>query len=123
MSGGHGSAHSADRYIVLPNSPEVLLISDPDTDKSTASMNVSVSSFSGPDGLECRAHYLASHKNTDVENADLEKEESYLDPAWPHPHIGYELLLRTPVSDESGWRVDKRCGWRVDKRCDCGRNR
>lgn len=46
------------RRIVLPNSLEVLLISDPDTDKSAASMDVSVGSFAEPDGLEGLAHYL-----------------------------------------------------------------
>ncbi|WOK97143.1 insulin-degrading enzyme-like 1, peroxisomal isoform X2 [Canna indica] len=46
------------RRIVLPNSLEVLLISDPETDKSAASMNVSVGSFSDPDGLEGLAHFL-----------------------------------------------------------------
>ncbi|PRQ44705.1 putative insulysin [Rosa chinensis] len=57
------------RRIVLPNSLQVLLISDPDTDKATAlssqtcfscaaSMDVSVGSFSDPDGLEGLAHFL-----------------------------------------------------------------
>ncbi|KAJ7976778.1 insulin-degrading enzyme-like 1, peroxisomal [Quillaja saponaria] len=46
------------RRIVLRNSLEVLLISDPDTDKCAASMNVAVGSFSDPDGLEGLAHFL-----------------------------------------------------------------
>ncbi|KAG7561204.1 Metalloenzyme LuxS/M16 peptidase-like [Arabidopsis thaliana x Arabidopsis arenosa] len=46
------------RRIVLKNSLEVLLISDPDTDKCAASMNVSVGSFSDPEGLEGLAHFL-----------------------------------------------------------------
>ncbi|XP_008222126.1 PREDICTED: insulin-degrading enzyme-like 1, peroxisomal [Prunus mume] len=46
------------RRIVLPNSLEVLLISDPDTDKCAASMDVSVGAFSNPDGLEGLAHFL-----------------------------------------------------------------
>ncbi|KAK8953721.1 Zinc-metallopeptidase, peroxisomal [Platanthera guangdongensis] len=46
------------RRIVLPNSLEALLISDPDTEKSAASMDVSVGSFAEPDGLEGLAHYL-----------------------------------------------------------------
>ncbi|XP_020678090.1 insulin-degrading enzyme-like 1, peroxisomal [Dendrobium catenatum] len=46
------------RRIILPNSLEALLISDPDTDKSAVSMNVSVGSFSDPVGLEGLAHYL-----------------------------------------------------------------
>ncbi|XP_057438666.1 insulin-degrading enzyme-like 1, peroxisomal [Lotus japonicus] len=46
------------RRIVLPNSLQVLLISDPDTDKCAASMNVGVGSFSDPAGLEGLAHFL-----------------------------------------------------------------
>ncbi|KAI8562238.1 hypothetical protein RHMOL_Rhmol03G0019100 [Rhododendron molle] len=46
------------RRIVLKNSLEVLLISDPETDKCAASMNVRVGSFSEPDGLEGLAHFL-----------------------------------------------------------------
>ncbi|XP_034223238.1 insulin-degrading enzyme-like 1, peroxisomal isoform X1 [Prunus dulcis] len=46
------------RRIVLPNSLEVLLISDPDTDKCAASMDVSVGAFSDPDDLEGLAHFL-----------------------------------------------------------------
>ncbi|XP_074569326.1 insulin-degrading enzyme-like 1, peroxisomal isoform X2 [Curcuma longa] len=46
------------RRIVLPNSLEALIISDPETDKAAASMNVSVGSFSDPDGLEGLAHFL-----------------------------------------------------------------
>ncbi|XP_059462216.1 insulin-degrading enzyme-like 1, peroxisomal [Corylus avellana] len=46
------------RRIVLKNSLEVLLISDPDTDKCAASMDVGVGSFSDPKGLEGLAHFL-----------------------------------------------------------------
>ncbi|KAF5193472.1 Insulin-degrading enzyme-like [Thalictrum thalictroides] len=46
------------RRIVLPNALQVLLISDPETDKAAASMNVSVGSFSDPEGLEGLAHFL-----------------------------------------------------------------
>ncbi|XP_059646301.1 insulin-degrading enzyme-like 1, peroxisomal [Cornus florida] len=46
------------RRIVLKNSLEVLLISDPDTDKSAAAMDVGVGSFSDPEGLEGLAHFL-----------------------------------------------------------------
>ncbi|PKI40059.1 hypothetical protein CRG98_039512 [Punica granatum] len=46
------------RRVVLKNSLEVLLISDPDTDKCAASMAVSVGSFSDPEGLEGLAHFL-----------------------------------------------------------------
>ncbi|VVB06044.1 unnamed protein product [Arabis nemorensis] len=46
------------RRIVLKNALEVLLISDPETDKCAASMNVSIGSFSNPEGLEGLAHFL-----------------------------------------------------------------
>uniref|UniRef100_A0A5B7AKQ5 Putative Insulinase (Peptidase family M16) family protein isoform 1 n=1 Tax=Davidia involucrata TaxID=16924 RepID=A0A5B7AKQ5_DAVIN len=46
------------RRIVLQNSLQVLVISDPDTDKCAASMNACVGSFSDPDGLEGLAHFL-----------------------------------------------------------------
>ncbi|KAJ4782768.1 Insulinase (Peptidase family M16) family protein [Rhynchospora pubera] len=46
------------RRIVLPNSLEVCLISDPDTDKAAASMNVDVGYFCDPEGLEGLAHFL-----------------------------------------------------------------
>ncbi|KAM1866266.1 hypothetical protein ACFX13_009135 [Malus domestica] len=46
------------RRIVLANSLEILLISDPDTDKCAASMDVNVGAFSDPDGLEGLAHFL-----------------------------------------------------------------
>ncbi|XP_062187589.1 insulin-degrading enzyme-like 1, peroxisomal isoform X2 [Phragmites australis] len=46
------------RRVVLPNSLECLLVSDADTDKAAASMNVSVGYFCDPDGLEGLAHFL-----------------------------------------------------------------
>ncbi|KAM7272144.1 hypothetical protein ACFE04_031358 [Oxalis oulophora] len=46
------------RRITLNNSLQVLLISDPDTDKCAASMNVSVGSYCDPVGLEGLAHFL-----------------------------------------------------------------
>ncbi|CAF2148899.1 unnamed protein product [Brassica napus] len=50
------------RKIVLKNSLQVLLISDPDTDKKkcAASMSVSIRSFSDPQGLEGLAHLPAT---------------------------------------------------------------
>ncbi|CAM8944316.1 unnamed protein product [Rhodiola kirilowii] len=46
------------RRIVLKNMLEVLLVSDPETDKAAASMNVGVGYFCDPDGLEGLAHFL-----------------------------------------------------------------
>ncbi|GLT96021.1 hypothetical protein SLE2022_136700 [Rubroshorea leprosula] len=46
------------RRIVLKNSLQVLLISDRETDKCAAAMNVGVGSFSNPDGLEGLATLL-----------------------------------------------------------------
>ncbi|CAF2039783.1 unnamed protein product [Brassica rapa] len=48
------------RKIVLKNSLQVLLISDPDTNKCAASMSVSIRSFSDPQGLEGLAHLPAT---------------------------------------------------------------
>ncbi|KAK2369342.1 Insulinase (Peptidase family M16) family protein [Trifolium repens] len=42
----------------LHNSLQVLLISDPDTDKCATSMSVGVSYFSDPAGLEGLTHFL-----------------------------------------------------------------
>jgi len=46
------------RRVVLPNALEILLISDPNTDKAAACMEVEVGSFSDPEGLEGLAHFL-----------------------------------------------------------------
>ncbi|KAK9290743.1 hypothetical protein L1049_008919 [Liquidambar formosana] len=46
------------RRIVLRNSLEVLLISDPDTDKAAAAMNVGVGSVNDPEGLQGLAQLL-----------------------------------------------------------------
>ncbi|KAL3819799.1 hypothetical protein ACJIZ3_005704 [Penstemon smallii] len=46
------------RRIVLQNNLQVLLISDSETDKCAASMDVRVGSFSDPEGLEGLAHFL-----------------------------------------------------------------
>lgn len=46
------------RRIVLSNDLQALLISDPDTDKAAASLDVYAGYFSDPDGLEGLAHFL-----------------------------------------------------------------
>ncbi|EMS49095.1 Zinc-metallopeptidase, peroxisomal [Triticum urartu] len=46
------------RRLLLPNALECLLISDADTDKAAACMEVGVGSFSDPEGLEGLAHFL-----------------------------------------------------------------
>ncbi|PSS15673.1 Insulin-degrading enzyme-like 1, peroxisomal [Actinidia chinensis var. chinensis] len=46
------------RRIVLHNSLQALLISDPETDKCAACMEVGIGSFSDPEGLEGLAHFL-----------------------------------------------------------------
>ncbi|EEE67441.1 insulin-degrading enzyme-like 1, peroxisomal [Oryza sativa Japonica Group] len=46
------------RRVVLPNALECLLVSDPDTDKAAASMNVSVGYFCDPERLPGLAHFL-----------------------------------------------------------------
>ncbi|KAG6546103.1 hypothetical protein Mapa_012509 [Marchantia paleacea] len=46
------------RRVLLPNAMQVLLISDPDSDKAAASMDVHVGSFCDPDELPGLAHFL-----------------------------------------------------------------
>ncbi|KAJ3696077.1 hypothetical protein LUZ60_001454 [Juncus effusus] len=46
------------RRITLPNSLEVMLISDSDIDKAAAVMEISVGAFSDPDGINGLAHFL-----------------------------------------------------------------
>uniref|UniRef100_A0A0D6QRY2 Insulin-degrading enzyme-like 1, peroxisomal n=1 Tax=Araucaria cunninghamii TaxID=56994 RepID=A0A0D6QRY2_ARACU len=46
------------KRLLLRNSLKVLLISDPDTDKAAAAMDVSIGAFSDPKGLEGLAHFL-----------------------------------------------------------------
>ena len=50
--------HRQYEYFVLPNDMKVLLISDPDTDKAAASMDVNVGSSSDPRGRQGLAHFL-----------------------------------------------------------------
>uniref|UniRef100_A0A1J3HPE4 Serine/threonine protein phosphatase 2A regulatory subunit n=2 Tax=Noccaea caerulescens TaxID=107243 RepID=A0A1J3HPE4_NOCCA len=50
----------------------------------------------------------ASHENTGQEPADPEEEEPYLEPAWPHLQLVYELLLRYIVSTDTDTKVAKR---------------
>lgn len=45
-------------YFVLPNQLRVLLISDPDTDKAAASLDVNIGSASDPEDRQGLAHYL-----------------------------------------------------------------
>jgi len=46
------------RIVTLPNQLEVLLISDPSTDKAAVSMNVDIGSAANPKGREGLAHFL-----------------------------------------------------------------
>ena len=45
-------------YFVLPNALRVLVISDPETDKAGAALNVGVGSLHDPVGREGLAHFL-----------------------------------------------------------------
>ncbi|KAF7145253.1 hypothetical protein RHSIM_Rhsim04G0142000 [Rhododendron simsii] len=51
----------------------------------------------------------ASRENTGSQNMDPEEEEPYMDPAWPHLQLVYELLLRYVVSSDTDTKVAKRC--------------
>jgi insulysin len=46
------------RALTLPNALKVLLVSDPETDKAAAAMDVSVGHFSDPDEIPGLAHFL-----------------------------------------------------------------
>ncbi|CAL9772903.1 unnamed protein product [Musa acuminata subsp. burmannicoides] len=50
----------------------------------------------------------ASHENTGSEVTDPEEEDPYLDPAWPHLQLVYELLLRYVISSDTDTKVAKR---------------
>ena len=61
LSNGIEKSDNDDRTyhrIVLKNKLEVLLISDPDTDKSAAALDVHVGHFSDPDDFPGLAHFL-----------------------------------------------------------------
>jgi len=46
------------KHVTLANALQVLLISDPETDKAAAAMDVKVGSLSDPDAIEGLAHFL-----------------------------------------------------------------
>ncbi|WOK97130.1 hypothetical protein Cni_G05838 [Canna indica] len=50
----------------------------------------------------------AAHESTGSEAADPEEDEPYLDPAWPHLQLVYELLLRYVISSDTDTKVAKR---------------
>ncbi|KAF8095985.1 hypothetical protein N665_0319s0005 [Sinapis alba] len=50
----------------------------------------------------------ASHENTGQEPADPEEDEPYLEPAWPHLQLVYELLIRYVVPSDTDTKVAKR---------------
>ncbi|PSS23691.1 Serine/threonine protein like [Actinidia chinensis var. chinensis] len=50
----------------------------------------------------------ASHENTGSESLDPDEDEPYLEPAWPHLQLVYELLLRYVVSSDTDTKVAKR---------------
>jgi predicted Zn-dependent peptidase len=56
-SQGPADAARVHRLIILENGMEVLLISDPKTDKASASMDVKVGHLSDPEDLQGLAHF------------------------------------------------------------------
>lgn len=50
----------------------------------------------------------ASHENTASESGDPDEDDVYLDPAWLHLQLVYELLLRYVVSSDTDTKVAKR---------------
>ncbi|GJU71819.1 serine/threonine protein phosphatase 2A 57 kDa regulatory subunit B' beta isoform-like protein [Tanacetum coccineum] len=49
-----------------------------------------------------------AHENTGTESLDPEEDDMYLDPAWPHLQLVYELLLRYVVSTDTDTKIAKR---------------
>ncbi|KAL7148225.1 hypothetical protein ABFS83_06G164000 [Erythranthe nasuta] len=50
----------------------------------------------------------APHENTGSEAGDPEEDEMFMDPAWPHLQLVYELLLRYIVSSDTDTKIAKR---------------
>ncbi|XP_051121636.1 serine/threonine protein phosphatase 2A 57 kDa regulatory subunit B' beta isoform-like [Andrographis paniculata] len=50
----------------------------------------------------------AAHETTGAAGGDPEEEEIYMEPAWPHLQIVYELLLRYIVSSDTDIKIAKR---------------
>ncbi|MCL7024228.1 hypothetical protein MKW94_010082 [Papaver nudicaule] len=50
----------------------------------------------------------ASHENTGSDTNDPDEDEPYLEPAWLHLQIVYELLLRYIVSSDTDTKIAKR---------------
>ncbi|XP_031488220.1 serine/threonine protein phosphatase 2A 57 kDa regulatory subunit B' beta isoform-like [Nymphaea colorata] len=50
----------------------------------------------------------ASYENTGSDTADPEEEDTFLEPAWPHLQIVYDLLLRYVVSSDTDTKIAKR---------------
>ncbi|XP_043704581.1 serine/threonine protein phosphatase 2A 57 kDa regulatory subunit B' beta isoform-like [Telopea speciosissima] len=50
----------------------------------------------------------SSHENTGAEPTDPEEDDPYLEPAWPHLQLVYELLLRYVVSSDTDTKIAKR---------------
>jgi len=76
------------RVMELPNHLKVLLIHDPDTDKTAAAMDVNVGSFSDPDDVPGTAHAVeyfcfmgtkkVSYRYTDMLNTQQRTKEQIL---------------------------------------------
>ncbi|KAI3458923.1 hypothetical protein Pfo_015586 [Paulownia fortunei] len=50
----------------------------------------------------------APHENAGSEGGDLEEDEMFMDPSWPHLQLVYELLLKYVVSSETDTKIAKR---------------
>ncbi|KAL0401916.1 UNVERIFIED_CONTAM: Serine/threonine protein phosphatase 2A regulatory subunit B' beta isoform [Sesamum latifolium] len=50
----------------------------------------------------------ASHENTGSEGGELEEDEMFMDPAWPHLQLVYDILLKYVVSSETDTKIAKR---------------
>ncbi|KAL6586404.1 hypothetical protein OROMI_001392 [Orobanche minor] len=50
----------------------------------------------------------ALHENTGLDGGDPEEDEMFMDPAWPHLQLVYELLLKYVVSSETDTKIAKK---------------
>uniref|UniRef100_A0A0D9YFS5 Peptidase M16 N-terminal domain-containing protein n=1 Tax=Oryza glumipatula TaxID=40148 RepID=A0A0D9YFS5_9ORYZ len=103
------------RRVVLPNALECLLISDSDTDKAPACMEVGVGSFNDPEGLEGLAHFLETTTFFfDVNAANFEEALDRFAQFFIKPLMSQDAVLREIKAVDSehkknllsdGWRM------------------
>ncbi|KAL8489850.1 hypothetical protein ACS0TY_025654 [Phlomoides rotata] len=82
------------RRIVLQNNLHVLLISDADTDKCAASMDVRVGSFSDPEGLEGCGLDVYDATTREIKAVDSENQKNLLSDLWRMNQLQKHLSVK-----------------------------